>query len=608
MHEPGPGTSEYTDDLIEADIDAYLSQHERKGLLRFLTCGSVDDGKSTLIGRLLHDTKMIYEDQLAAVEADSVTQGSAGDRMDLALLMDGLKAEREQGITIDVAYRYFSTTRRKYIIADTPGHEQYTRNMVTGASTCDLAVILVDARYGVQVQTRRHTYLVDLLGIRHVCVAVNKMDLVDWSRNRFEEIRDEYLDFAKRLGIEDVYVLPISALEGDNVVEQSANMAWFDGPPIMEYLDTIELARDRNLTDFRLPVQYVVRPDVHFRGYAGTIASGVVRPGDEVEVLPSGKRTHVDRIVTHEGDLELAYTNMAVVLTLRDELDISRGDMIVPPDDVPTTGQTFEAMLVWMADEPMVPGKQYLIRQTTKTTTGTIRAIRHRVDVNTLEEHPAGELELNEIGRVTVAVDQEIAWDPYVNNRATGAFIVIDRMTNVTVGAGMVLDIPPDMGLWEVSPTTEGLVRPGSEIGIGERIERYGQRPATILITGLSGAGKTSVAKALERRLFELGRVTMRLDGQNLRLGISKDLGFSSQERSEALRRASEVAKLASDSGIICLLALVAPKEHVRELARELLGPDRFVEVFLSTPIEVCRERDDRGLYAAADRGEIPQF
>ncbi len=585
-----------------------MAPQPHKDLLRFITCGSVDDGKSTLIGRLLYDTKLLYSDQLAALEADSRQFGTQGQGLDFALLVDGLAAEREQGITIDVAYRFFATATRQFIVADTPGHEQYTRNMVTGASTCDLAVLLVDARHGVQVQTRRHSYLVNLLGIRHVVVAVNKMDLVGWSRERFEEIRDDFLGFAGGLGIADPYLIPMSALEGDNVVDRSERLAWFTGSPLMEYLDTVEIGMDRNMANLRFPVQYVIRPDVNFRGYAGTIASGVVHPGDAVEILPSGKRTHVERIVAFDGDLDVAYAEMAAVLTLRDEVDVSRGDMIVPVDDVPTTGQNFQAMLVWMSADPMLPGKPYLIRQATKTTPGRVEALQCRVDVNTLDEHAAGSLDLNEIGRVSVSVEQEIAWDAYTQNRETGAFIVIDRMSNATVGAGMILDAPPDTGYWNRRPAAEELVRPGVEIRSEERALRYGQEPVTVLITGLSGAGKTSVAQALERRLFERGRATLRLDGQNLRLGISKDLGFSSQERSEALRRASEVARLANDSGLICILALVAPKEPVRELARDLLGADRFVEVYLSTPIEVCRERDEKGLYAAADRGEIPQF
>jgi len=596
--------------LIAADIEAYLAEHEQKDLLRLLTCGSVDDGKSTLIGRLLHDSKMIYEDQLAAVKADSVAQGSSGEEVDLALLMDGLKAEREQGITIDVAYRYFSTARRKFIIADTPGHEQYTRNMVTGASGCDLAVLLIDARQGMQVQTRRHSYLVSLLGIRHLVVVVNKMDLVDYAEQRFEEIRSSYLDFATSLAITDPYVLPISALAGDNVVEPSQKMPWFGGLPLMEHLETVEISRNTS-ADLRYPVQLVIRPDLDFRGYAGTVASGTVQVDDDILVLPSRKRSQVQRIVTYDGDLLSASAGKAVTLTLSDEIDVSRGDLLVHPGALAFRGHRVDAMLVWMAETPMSPGKQYLMRQSVKTTNCAVVALHHRVDVNSLKECPASVLELNEIGKISLGLDEEVFYDPYTENRVTGAFILIDRLTNATVGAGMALSPVASESvdsLWGALPASEGLVDPRSEVTREERAHGYGQCAVTLLITGFSNAGKTTVAKAVERRLFELGKTTLRLDGQNMRLGISKDLGFSSQERSENLRRSAEIAKLANDQGIICICAFVAPKADVRERARSLIGPDRFLEVHLDTPIEVCRARDDRGLYKAADAGEIPLF
>ena len=513
-------------ELIATDIEAYLAEHEQKDLLRFLTCGSVDDGKSTLIGRLLHDAHMIYEDQLASVEADSTTQGSTGGGLDLALLMDGLKAEREQGITIDVAYRYFSTARRKFIIADTPGHEQYTRNMATGASTCDLAVLLIDAVPGVVAQTRRHSFIVSLLGIKHVVVAVNKMDLVDWSQERYEELRDEYTAFAHSLGITHPYVLPVSALLGDNVVDPSENMPWYDGPPMLQHLETVAVDADRNFDDFRMPVQLVVRPDLTFRGFAGTIASGVVKPGDEVMVLPSGTRSTVDRIVTFDGDLDEAFVGQAVTLTLTDEVDVSRGDMIVHPDNRPQRGHDVDADIVWMSGDAMVPGKQYLIRQATKTTNGVVTELHHLVDINSLETGPASTLELNEIGRITLSAEELLLFDPYGSNRTTGAFILIDRMTNATLAAGMIIDRSAQ-GIWD-EKAAETLVRTRSDVQLEEREARYGQRAVTVLLTGLPASGKSTIARALERVLFERGRTTLRADGQNMRLGLSRDLGFLS--------------------------------------------------------------------------------
>ncbi|MEZ5170622.1 MAG: sulfate adenylyltransferase subunit CysN [Acidimicrobiia bacterium] len=588
-------------ELIADDILAYLEEHERKDLLRFLTCGSVDDGKSTLIGRLLHDSKLIYEDQLAAVEADSTTSGSVAGDLDLALLMDGLKAEREQGITIDVAYRYFSTARRKFIIADTPGHEQYTRNMVTGASTCQLAIILIDARHGVQAQTKRHSFIASLLGIDKIVVAVNKMDLVDWSEERFREIADHYTEFMDRLDITEPYVIPMSALKGDGVVEPGDNMGWFEGPPLMEYLETVPVGDDREVADFRFPVQMVLRPDLAFRGFAGTVSSGVVRPGDEVVALPSGKVSTVERIVTFDGDLDAAGPETAVTITLTDEIDLSRGDMLVHPENPPRRAHDVDAMVVWMAEEPMVQGREYLVRQTTSTTTGRISSLQHRVDINTLETEPAPGLELNEIGRCTVSLDREILFDPYAHHRHTGSFILVDRLSNATVGAGMIVD---DEAGWSAVPD-EHLTRHTSAITPEEREARYGQRAVTVFLTGLTGSGKSAIATALERKLFAAGRGTIRLDGENMRLGVSRDLGFTSAERSENVRRAAEMARLVNDQGLICIAALVAPRASVREKARELIGGDRFIAVYLDAPVDVCRDRDDSGVYEAADRGEI---
>ena len=593
-------------ELIATDIEAYLAEHEQKDLLRFLTCGSVDDGKSTLIGRLLHDAHMIYEDQLASVTKDSTTQGTTGDAPDLALLMDGLKAEREQGITIDVAYRYFSTARRKFIIADTPGHEQYTRNMATGASTCDLAVLLIDARNGVVSQTRRHSYIVSLLGIQHVLVCVNKMDLVDWSKERFEEIRDEYVEFAASLGITDPYVVPVSALTGDHVVDPSENMPWFDGPPVLEHLETVDVEAARNFEDFRLPVQLVSRPDLTFRGFQGTIASGVVRKGDEVMVMPTGTRSTVERIVTFDGDLDEAFVDQAVTLTLADEIDVSRGDMIVHPNNRPHRSHDVDAHLVWMSADPLVPGKTYLLRQATRTTNAVVSELHHTVDVNTMATEPSTTLELNEIGRVTVSAEELLLFDPYQANRTTGAFILVDRMTNATAAAGMIVDRSAQ-GVWD-EPAADTLVRTRSDVQLDERQRRYGQTAVTVLLTGLPASGKSTIARALERRLFDRGRSTLRLDGQNMRMGLSRDLGFSSEERSENLRRAAEVARLANNQGLIVLAAFVAPAAEVRDRVRELILPERFVEVFLDCPVDVARARDADGMYARADSGEIHAF
>ena len=591
-------------ELIATDINAYLAEHERKDLLRFLTCGSVDDGKSTLIGRLLHDSKMIYEDTLATLEADSTITGHAGEAVDLALLMDGLKSEREQGITIDVAYRYFSTARRKFIIADTPGHEQYTRNMVTGASTCQLAIILIDARHGVMAQTKRHSFIASLLGIRNVVVAVNKMDLVDWDQVRFDEICDSYGEFSKSLDLGDPYFLPMSALLGDNVVDAGDNLGWFDGPPLMEHLETVDVEVGVDLENFRMPVQMVVRPDLDFRGFAGTIASGTVRAGDTVVSMPSGVRSTVERIVTFDGDLEVAGPGRAVTLTLADEIDASRGDLLVGPTAEPLRAHEVEAMVVWMGEEPAAPGRQYLLQSTNGASNATISAIRHRVDINTLEEEDASQLNLNDIARCAVTSDRELLFDSYADNRTTGSFILVDRLSNATVGAGMI--VAGSSG-WDQAPESS-LVRQVSGIEATERAIRFGQKPCTVLITGLTAAGKSTLATALERELFDRGKVSIRLDGENVRLGISRDLGFSAQDRSENLRRVSEVARLVNNQGLIAIAALVAPDGDVRGRAKTLVGGDRYLEVFVDTPIGVCRDRDPNGMYEAADRGEISGF
>jgi bifunctional enzyme CysN/CysC len=598
-------------DLIATDINAYLQQHENKELLRFLTCGSVDDGKSTLIGRLLYDAKMIYEDQLAAIERDSKIHGTTGGGFDPALLTDGLKAEREQGITIDVAYRYFSTAKRKFIIADTPGHEQYTRNMATGASTADLAIILIDARLGVLTQTKRHSFITSLLGIKHVLVAVNKMDLVDYRPEVFDKIRGDYRDFAARLDLPDVHFIPISALKGDNVVDPSVRMPWYQGSTLMNFLETVYIGSDRNLEDFRFPVQFVNRPHLDYRGYCGTVASGIIRQGDEVMALPSRKTSRVKSIVTFDGELLEAFAPQAITITLADEIDVSRGDMLVRPGNSPRLEPRFEAMVVWMAEQQMDAGKPYLFKHTTKMVTGAVSALRYRVDVNTLHRQESNCLKLNEIGRCAITLSQPIAHDSYRRNRGTGGFIVIDRITNRTVGAGMILDRSTRddrMDHWDAEPVGLLADTEVSHVTAPERAARYGQQPVTVLLTGLTASGKTTIAYALERRLFDVGRACTVLDARNMRRGISRELGFTAEERSENLRRSAEIAKLMNDAGLICIVALVAPSEEVRQRARDVVSRERFLTVYVATPIDACRKRDVEGAYGKADVGEIANF
>jgi bifunctional enzyme CysN/CysC len=580
-------------ELIAADIHAYLAQHERKELLRFLTCGNVDDGKSTLIGRLLHDSKMIYEDHLEAITRDSKKVGTTGEDVDLALLVDGLQAEREQGITIDVAYRYFSTAKRKFIIADTPGHEQYTRNMATGASTCDLAIILIDARHGVQTQTRRHSYIASLLGIKHIVVAINKMDLMGFEQGVFDAIRADYLAFAERIGLQptSLFFVPMSALKGDNVVNRSERSPWYDGQPLMEILETVEIASDRNLEDLRFPVQYVNRPNLNFRGFAGTLASGIVRKGDDVVALPSGKGSRIKSIVTFEGELEQAGPGQAITLTLEDEIDVSRGDMLVHADNRPQVTDSFEAMLVWMAEEPMLPGKKYDIKRATSYVPGSIPSIAYKVDVNSLEHSPASGLQLNEIARVKVSLDAPIALDGYAQNRTTGAFIVIDRLSNGTVGAGMIIAAPRQ----EHGGQHGRLAHVTSE----ERAARFGQQPATVLFTGLSGAGKTTLAYAVERKLFDAGRAVYVLDGQNLRHDLNKGLPQDRAGRAENWRRAAHVARQFNEAGVLTLAAFVAPDAAGRDQAKALIGTQRLITVYVQASPQLCAERDPQGLYAA---------
>ncbi len=592
-------------ELIATNIDEYLKQHEQKELLRLLTCGSVDDGKSTLIGRLLHDSKLIYEDQLAAVKTDSARRGTVDEGLDLALLVDGLQAEQEQGITIDVAYRYFSTTKRKFIIADTPGHEQYTRNMATGASNCDLAIILVDARHGVMTQTRRHTFITSLLGIRHIIVAINKMDLVDFSEEVYQQIKSDYAAFSVMLDMSpDLRYLPMSALQGDNVVDPSERMPWYDGAPLMSMLENIQISSDRNIRDFRFPVQYVNHPSADFRGYCGTVASGLLQVGDSVMVLPSRKVSRVKSILTYDAELSRAYPPQAITIQLEDDIDISRGDMLVHPNNLPYFSDRIDAHIVWMSDAPLQPNKQYLFKQASRKSTGLVSNIRFSIDVNSLERSDTEVLHLNEIGRCEIRLSRRIAFDSYKANRATGAFIIIDRLTNVTVGAGMIVGTVSDKTAvtWETDQPSADLRYSSSLISSRERFERAAQEPKVLLLTGLTGAGKSTLAYALERKLFDIGRAAMVLDGQNMRLGPSKDLGFDKDARAENIRRSIEIARLMNEAGLITICAFVAPDAEVRRKARERIGAD-FILVYLDCPLEVCKARDQDGFYAAAEEG-----
>ncbi len=586
-------------DLIATDIQAYLKAHEQKSLLRFITCGSVDDGKSTLIGRLLYESKMIFEDQLAALEADSKKVGTQGGELDFALLVDGLAAEREQGITIDVAYRFFSTDRRKFIVADTPGHEQYTRNMVTGASTAEVAVILIDARRGVLTQTRRHSYLVSLLGIRKVVLAINKMDLVDFSEQTFDAIVAEYRAFAAQIGLTDITPIPLSALRGDNMLERSARTPWYSGPTLMGYLETVEIEDDLQSKPFRLPVQWVNRPNHEFRGFAGTIASGVVRVGDPIRALPSGRQSRVARIVTFDGDLESAVAGQSVTLTLTDEIDVSRGDVLSTTTSPPAVADQFQATIVWMHDEPMLPGRPYLLKIGTRTVTASITTPKYKVNVNTLEHLAAKQLDLNEIGVCNISLDRAIAFDPYTDNREMGGFILIDKLSNDTVGAGL---------LSFALRRAENIHWQALDVNKHARAALKGQRACVLWFTGLSGAGKSTVANLVEKRLHALGRHTYTLDGDNIRHGLNKDLGFTDADRVENIRRVAEVTKLMVDAGLIVLVSFISPFRSERRLARELVQPGEFFEVFVDTPLEEAEKRDPKGLYKKARGGQLKNF
>lgn len=598
-------------DLIAKDILAYLEQHERKELLRFITCGSVDDGKSTLIGRLLYDSKMLYEDQLAQLESESKVHGTTGGGFDPALVTDGLRAEREQGITIDVAYRYFSTAKRKFIIADTPGHEQYTRNMATGASTADLAIILIDARHGVLTQTKRHSFIVSLLGIRHVIVTINKMDLVGYSQSRFDEICQDYKEFASRLDLPDLHFIPLAALHGENVVDPSPNMPWYRGSTLMSFLESVYIGSDRNLEDFRLPIQYVNRPNLDFRGFCGTISSGIVRKGDEVMVLPAKRTSRIKRIVTFDGDLDEAFCSQSITVVLEDEVDCSRGDMIVRPGNVPKVSNTLDATIVWLSAEALIPGKTYLFKHTTQTVPGQIDSLRYRVDVNTLHRSPSPELQLNEIGRCSITLNQPIYFDAYRRNRSTGSFIIIDRISNATVGAGMISDrdvARQRTAAWEAEDKVSETGAQRSDVTSDEREARFGQKPATVLFTGLTGTGKSTIARSVERLLFDKGRAVAVMDGEGMRRGVNMDLGYSTEDRSENLRRSAHIARLLNDAGLICLAAFVAPSQSVRDRVAEVVGRDRFLVIHCDADEPTRETRDTKGHYRQAREGKLPNF
>ncbi|MEC8517763.1 MAG: sulfate adenylyltransferase subunit CysN [Verrucomicrobiota bacterium] len=596
--------------LIRDDITSYLARHESKDLLRFLTCGSVDDGKSTLIGRLLYDSHMIYEDQLEKITKDSKIYGTTGDDFDPALLTDGLKAEREQGITIDVAYRYFSTDKRKFIIADCPGHEQYTRNMATGASTCNLAVILIDARHGVITQTRRHSFICSLLGIKHVIVAINKMDLVDWSENKFDEIKNDFNNTVARLNFSDIHFIPLSALKGDNVVNRSKSMNWYNGPTFLSHLENVNISADRNLIDMRFPVQHVLRPDLNFRGFSGTVASGVIRKGDKVACLPSGQHSEVKEIYGVDGVQEEAFSQQSITLTLHDEIDVSRGNILVPINNIPKIGNEFEAMIVWMHEEFAEAGKNYVFKHTTNIVPGSISNIRYKVDVNSMKRDKNKndinlKINLNEIARCHITLHRSIAFDSYTRNRSTGAFIIIDRLTNITVGAGMIVDRAVSKSL---KNNEKNIKKEKGLVSLEKRSELFNQKPVTIWLTGLSGSGKTTIAMLLEKKLMDIGNRSYVLDGDNLRFGINKDLGFSSADRKENIRRVSEISSLMNQAGLIVITSFISPYKKDREVAKNVIGDNNFFEVYIDTPISECEKRDPKGLYKKVRSGELKNF
>ncbi len=590
----------HVSDLIATDIDSYLAAHEQKELLRFITCGSVDDGKSTLIGRMLYESHMLFDDHLAALEADSKKVGTQEGEIDFALLVDGLAAEREQGITIDVAYRFFSTDKRKYIVADTPGHEEYTRNMATGASTADVAIILVDASQGVLTQTRRHSFIVSMVGVKRIILAVNKLDLVNYSQDIFESIVRDYTNFAdEALNLDEITAIPISALKGDNIVGPSENTPWYDGPSIMEYLERVEVSSTSQSRPFRMPVQWVNRPNLDFRGFAGLIGSGMISAGDRIRVLPSGTESTVERIVTMEGDLKFAGAGRSVTLTLSDEIDVSRGDSIVAADSPCGSADQFQTRILWMDESAMMPGRQYLFKSNTQTTSMTLGRLNHRIDVNTLEELPAKVLDMNEIGVCNISLSSRVAFDSYDDDPTMGGFIIVDRMTNNTVGMGLI-----DYALRRA----ENIHWQSMDVTKQSRAEQKSQRPKVIWFTGLSGSGKSSIANILEKKLQSMGRHTISLDGDNVRHGLNRDLGFTKADRVENIRRVGETSKLMVEAGLICITSFISPFVSEREMVRNLMGEGEFIEVFVDTPLEVCEQRDVKGLYAKARAGDLPNF
>ena len=589
-----------TDTLIAADINAYLEAHQHKSLLRFITCGSVDDGKSTLIGRLLYDSKMIFEDQLEQLESDSQKLGTQGDEIDFALLVDGLAAEREQGITIDVAYRFFATDKRKFIVADTPGHEQYTRNMVTGASTADLAVILIDARKGILTQTRRHSYLCHLIGIKNIVLAVNKMDLVHYAEETFDQIVEDYKRFATEIGIGKFAALPISGFKGDNITALSANTPWYQGSTLMQHLETINLEQAHDDQDaFRMPVQWVNRPNLDFRGFCGKIASGQVHPGDEIRILPSGKTSYVDRIVTQDGDLDVAQKDQSVTLTLRDEVDCSRGQIITAAKEPLEVSDQFETTLIWMEEEALTPGRAYYLKIGAQTVSATVAEPKYQINVNTLDHSAAKTLDLNSIGVANITTDRAIPFAPYSENRELGGFILIDKLTNATVAAGLI-----NFALRRA----QNIHWQATDINRDHHANLKNQKPMVLWLTGLSGSGKSTIANAIEKKLAQMNRHTFLLDGDNVRHGLNKDLGFTEADRIENIRRVGEVARLMTDAGLIVITAFISPFRAEREMVRQMMQPGEFIEVFIDTPLHIAEQRDVKGLYAKARAGELKNF
>ena len=589
-----------TDALIAEDIDAYLTAHQNKSLLRFITCGSVDDGKSTLIGRLLYDSKMIFEDQLAQLESDSKRMGTQGQEIDFALLVDGLAAEREQGITIDVAYRFFATEKRKFIVADTPGHEQYTRNMVTGASTAELAVILIDARKGILTQTRRHSYLTKLLGIKNIVLAVNKMDLVGYDQATFDQIVADYTAFANSIGVTDFTAIPISGFKGDNITALSDNTKWYTGPTLMQHLENVELDQASDQSGaFRMPVQWVNRPNLDFRGFSGKIAAGSIRPNDEVRILPSGKTSHVARIVTYDGDLGMGVAGQSITLTLKDEVDCSRGQIIVAAKDPLEVADQFEATVIWMDEADLIPGRSYYLKIGAQTVSATVAQPKYQINVNTLEHTAVKTLDLNAIGVATITTDRAIPFAAYADNRELGGFILVDKITNATVGAGLI-----NFALRRA----QNIHWQATDIDRAHHANLKNQKPAVLWMTGLSGSGKSTIANAVEKKLARMNRHTFLLDGDNVRHGLNKDLGFTDADRIENIRRVGEVAKLMTDAGLIVITAFISPFRSERDMVRNMMQPGEFVEVHINTPLSVAEERDVKGLYAKARAGDLKNF